>query len=312
MGRVAVAVVMFVACCSLMCPVFSQSAEQTNDSSGTIPSKAVDSKRYDDRGTTNVTYGDLDAAIKNFSRAIQLNTNDAVAYEYRGGCYALKGDLDKAIEDFNQAIVLNPTNAITYFNRGTAYRAKGDWDKALSDLTVSLKLNPTNAKAYESRAGAYWAKGEVENEISDWTSALKLTPNDAEPLAFRGYAYFKAGHFDKAIEDYYKAIKANPNYDTAYNNLAWLRATCPVAEMRNGKEAVDAATKACNLANWQNANWVDTLAAAHAETGDFEEAIADEKEAMGMDGVSKNALADMQRRLSLYKQHKPNHDGQQH
>jgi tetratricopeptide (TPR) repeat protein len=290
--------------------VLSQSVDQTNHSDGNVASGPYNAKRYDNLGTTEGTHDDLNDAIKEFTRAIQLNTNDAVAYEGRGCCYFAKSDISKAIEDFNTSIMLNPTNARAYLNRSNAYRAMTDLDKALRDLDACLQLEPTNSLAYKQRASVYGAKGDVKAEIGDWNSALKLTPNDATVLAYRGYAYFKSGHFDKAVGDYYKAIQVNPENAMAYNNLAWLRATCPVAELRNGKEAVDAATKACALDNWQDANSVDTLAAACAEAGDFERAIEYQKKAMGMEGNSKTALADMQSRLSLYERHQPDHNGQ--
>jgi tetratricopeptide (TPR) repeat protein len=118
------------------------------------------------------------------------------------------------------------------------------------------------------------------------------------------------GQFGKALEDYHDAIEINPKNGFAYNGLAWLRATCPVASFRNGEEAVKAATKACELTNWQIANWIDTLAAANAEMGNFAQAIKYEKQAIAMAGSSEKYLRLMQRSLSLYERHEPNHEGQ--
>jgi tetratricopeptide (TPR) repeat protein len=116
--------------------------------------------------------------------------------------------------------------------------------------------------------------------------------------------------FDKAVDDFHKSIQINPASDEAYNNLAWLRATCPVESFRNGKEAVEDATKACELTHWKRSDWIDTLAAAYAEAGDFEEAIKYQKQAMNMKEVTENDFKNMQRNLSLYEQNRPNHEGQ--
>jgi len=89
-----------------------------------------------------------------------------------------------------------------------------------------------------------------------------------------------------------------------------LRATCPVESFRNGKEAVEDATKACELTNWKRWDWIDTLAAAYAETGNFEQAVRYEKQAMSMDDVRENDRSKMQGRLLLYEQHQPYHEGQ--
>ena len=81
--------------------------------------------------------------------------------------------------------------------------------------------------------------------------------------------------------------------------------------MPTGKDAVELATKACELTNWKRWEWIDILAAAaFAKAGDFKKAIKHEKQAMDMSSVTESYRKEMQRCLSLYKQQKPNHEGQ--
>jgi tetratricopeptide (TPR) repeat protein len=263
-----------------------------------------------ERGVANIKSKEWKKAISNFDEALHLNPKDALAYEYRGGAYFATGDFDNAINDFAQAIQLDPANARALCNRGSAYLAKNEFDKAMRDFSECVRLNPTNDAAYKGRAASYSAKGELDNEINDWNEGLRLNPNDPSALVMRGWAYFMTSQFHKAVQDYSEAIRLDPQNVTAYNNLGWLRATCPVAEMRNGKEAVEVATKACKLTNWKRWEWIDTLAAAFAEAGDFKNAVKYEKQAMDMNGVRDNDRKEMQRRLSLYEQQQPNHEGQ--
>jgi len=91
---------------------------------------------------------------------------------------------------------------------------------------------------------------------------------------------YHKGQPDKAISDLNESIRLDSNGANSYNNLAWILATCPTDSVRNGKQAVQAATKACELTQWNNAHSLGTLAASYAETGDFDQAVKYQMQAM--------------------------------
>lgn len=84
--------------------------------------------------------------------------------------------------------------------------------------------------------------------------------------------------FDRAISAFIKAIELDPKYSYPYRNLAWLYATCPDASYRNGIRAVDLAKKAWELK--KSSFTLETLGAAYAEVGRFEDAIATQRKAI--------------------------------
>ena len=96
-----------------------------------------------------------------------------------------------------------------------------------------------------------------------------------------------------------------PTAYAAMNLLAWLLATCPDDHMRDGKRAVELATKACELSKWKRYACVDTLAAAYAESRDFEQAVKYQKQAAAMDGIPEINRTNVLNRIELYLQHKP-------
>jgi len=277
----------------------------------------TNSASYYDLGVNSAGGGKWDKAVTEFSEAIGLNPTNALAFEYRGSCYFMQSELDKAISDYDQALRLNSRDTGAIWGLAAVYRAKGQADGSKDDIDRSIhywneymQRNLTNDLAYKSRAADYNITGRYDEAIKDWSEGLRLNPKDSTAVAMRGVAYFKTSQFDKAEHDYTEAVRLGPTNDVALNSLAWFRATCPVASFRNGKEAVKASTKACELAKWTRWDWVDTLAAAFAEEGDFERAVIYEKQAMRLDGVSENDRKNMQRCLSLYERKQPNHEGQ--
>src|SRR5690606_19068411 len=90
----------------------------------------------------------------------------------------------------------------------------------------------------------------------------------------------QSGNYHEALSDYEDALTFDPRHSLALNNLAWILATCPVDELRDGQEALFYARAACVQTDWEEANFLDTLAAAHAEVGNFAEAIRLVQQAM--------------------------------
>ena len=83
---------------------------------------------------------DHDLRIKGCSAIILRNPKDVIAYHNRGDAYGLKGDIDRAISEYNKAIELNPNYAPAYNSRGRAYTSKGDYTRAVADVTRAGEL----------------------------------------------------------------------------------------------------------------------------------------------------------------------------
>ena len=159
--------------------------------------------------------------------------------------------------------------------------------------------------ALEGRGLALLNKQEYESVIADMTEALRLNPRLARAYSCRGAALASKKEYERALADFDEAIQRDPNDVEAYGGEATIWATCPVGRYRDGRKAVASATIACKLHEWTCANCLDTLAAAHAETGKFDEAINWQRKALEILPGDNRDRESFRARLTLYQARKP-------
>jgi hypothetical protein len=94
-----------------------------------------------------------------------------------------------------------------------------------------------------------------------------------------------------------------PGQSTFLNDTSWFFATCPDKRCRDGKKTVELGTKACEMRQWKDQDTLDTLAAAFAEAGDFDQAIKRQSEALKLYEEPGELRTGMQKRLALYQKH---------
>jgi tetratricopeptide (TPR) repeat protein len=252
-----------------------------------------------------------DQAIAYFTDQIRRDKSQGTYYNDRATAFAKMGELDKAIADETDAIQLDaghPENlAVEYNTRGLMWYDKGVYDLAIADYNEVIRNEPNDPEAYFNR-GLSWKKiKQYDKAIADYDEAIRLNPEHVGAFDNRGDAWKAKGNYDKALSDYNQAIKIDPKNSSGYSSLAWLCATCPDEKIRNGAMAVESATKACDLDNWQDADDADTLAAAYAERGDFESAVKWQTKALELklDVLSDKKPEELRARLELYKSGKP-------
>ncbi len=162
------------------------------------------------RGMSFSRNGNLDQAIEDYTRAVEINPKYREAFNNRGLARGKKGDVDGAIEDFTQTILIYPDAAPAYVNRAGARIRKGDREGGMKDYEEALRINPKGASIYLSRAMILRKEGNREGASRDLDKAI-----ECDNASFRAYFYRatfrrEAGEVDGAIEDFGKHLEFAP------------------------------------------------------------------------------------------------------
>ena len=213
--------------------------------------------------------GHCNDAIRDYTKALQLDPNLAFAYENRGQLYDESGEREKAYHDYSQAIRLDPNSHRALFDRGLINLERKDLDQAIEDFSEAVRTDPSSAAAYNNRGLVYSYKKDFDRALSNFDAAIQLRPNYASALGDRGYVYFEKKQYEKAIADLTEAIRLDPKHEANYR----LRGFC-LKDDRRFKDAIADFNKALQL-NPKDIGALEGRAATFSEMGKHDDAIAD-------------------------------------
>lgn len=184
-----------------------------------------------------------------------------------------RGEEQEALAAFNEWVRLQPDAPWAWLARGFAYWQLGKLDAAFSDFNQAVNLKgPALSNSLAARGGLLHAMGRKKEAMADFGKAIKLNKSDGMAYLFRARCNCVDEKYSAAKKDFETATRLGPNDAESFRQYALLLAACPQDRFRNGKKALANAEQACELTEWKNWTALDTLAAANAEAGRFDEA----------------------------------------
>ena len=216
-----------------------------------------------------------------WNHTLAVTGENDVAHNNLGFLFLRRGELDKAISEFQTALDIRSKNTQSHYslgaaliesNLGNALARERLWDAAIDHLQQAVRLRPDYADAYFNLGSVLFQEGKIDQAIAEWQKTLAINPRDSEAHRNVADALRKQGKVKEAMSEYEQALNIAPEDSAALNNLAWILATYSDASMRDGARAVTLATRAVQVSGGRNPSFVRTLAAAHAEVGQFAEA----------------------------------------
>jgi arylsulfatase A-like enzyme/predicted Zn-dependent protease len=291
--------------------------------------------------------GAPDKAVTYYKQSLVLSPDDINMLKGLADAYKATKDYEHAIETLQIIADLEPENAMVYDRLANEYIAQKEYRKAAQALETRLKLTGKHISSLQKLVSAYTELKEYQLCIDPLKQLLELMPGNVEtnyrlamnyhyltkyPEALQSclrtleldpkhlkahlclsQTYLKMNRLKEAIAQYESALKLKPDMLSTHNTIAWLQATQKDPELYNPQSALVHAQKAADLTldeitgKYTNPRILDTLAAAYAANGRFDDAVETAKKAIAMaSSTEQNTLAaNIKNRLTLYQNATP-------
>jgi tetratricopeptide (TPR) repeat protein len=243
--------------------------------------------------------------------ALRIRPDHAGAMTNIGIALAEQGRLEEAVAQYRRALELRPDQVEARYNLGLALARQGRLAEATENFAAAARARPWFGDAHHNLGVALARMGRLEEAAEEYAQALR---EHGDAVAARLGLADVLGRLGRTVEaeaQYRAVLQARPETPAVQNNLAWLLATSRDVRARDGGEAVRLALEACASTRWENAQYIDTLAAAHAETGNFAAAIAMGEKAVSVAVVNKEAelAAAIRGRVEQYRRGRAHREG---
>jgi Flp pilus assembly protein TadD len=220
----------------------------------------------------------FEEALPHLQRVVEVKPSNPEAHFSLAVALAGTGRTNEARQHFDTTLKLDPHFANRLFESGKALAAQGQLEAARARFSATLSLNPLHSEAHDQWGLLLAQQGRLDEAADHFRESLRLRPT-ASAEHHLGLIHTMKHQPLEAIGHYHQALQLQPDWPEALNDLAWLLATQPQPEVRDGAEAVRLAERACELTHRKEARFLGTLDASYAEAGRFQDALVTARQA---------------------------------
>jgi len=254
-----------------------------------------------------------------WTHTLAVTKDNDVAHINFGMFLMDRGQFTDALAHFQTALDVRSRNsaqlhyalslALIHSDIGNALASKRQLDDAIAHFRQAIELKPDYADAHYNLGIALLKKGEIENAIAEFRQTLSIHPADEGAHTSLAIALMRKSAIAEAIQHYEAALAIDSDSVVALNNLAWILATSPDAAFRDGQRAVELASKAVQR-DRGSFQFTRTLAAAYAENGSFDQAVATAQRAalLAREAGARDFANQMDDEVDLYRRKTPLRD----
>lgn len=264
-------------------------------------------KAYLNLGAALLRQGKAAEAVPFLRTGLEQQPSSAEAHNNLAASLWQTGERDEALRHFQQALELRPDYREAAFNLGSAYLQAGNLDDGATWLQRAIELRPDDASTYVRLATAYAAADRLDDAEALLQEAVTAAPDSPEAHYNLGKVLASQGQLPAALASYERALELRGDWAPLASSLAWTYATHPDDAIRNGERAVLLAETACGITGGGDLVCLDTLAAAYAEAGRYDDAVTVVNRAIELAQAAErqDVARALGNRLRLYQRQQP-------
>jgi len=245
-----------------------------------------------------------------WNHALACTRDNAVAHNNLGMNYLSEGQVDRAIEQYQKAIEINSNASFAHFNLGVAFNQEGEVHEAIGEYQKAIQLQPDYFQARNNLGDALLRTGQTGAAIDDFQEALKLSPESTVLRNNLAFIFLRTGRVSEAVNELQKVLEIQPDNVDACQYLAWVLAASPDASLRDGTKAVELARKANDVSGGKDPGILSTLSAAYANNGQFSDALTTAQQGLKLATAQgdNSTAGQLQAEIGLYQANLPVRD----